>query len=98
MTFAKVVADSGLAKTELAVLYGVSRQTIHGWTFIGPPREGTLLARQAEVITAALCNAIDKGVLPLNLSRAIPSQRDLRKSRVGRMAVTLSNLKPAPAK
>lgn len=96
MTFAKVIADSGLTKVELSTLYGVSRQTIHGWTFVGPPREGTLLARQAEVITAALCNAIDKGVLPLNLSRAITPQKELRRSRVQRMAVTLHNLRPAP--
>ena len=98
MTFAKVISDSGLAKTELAVLYGVSRQTIHGWAFVGPPRAGTLLARQAEVITAALCNAIDKGVLPLNLSRVLSPQKELRKARVQRMAVTLGNLRPAPAK
>lgn len=98
MTFKRVVAHSGLAKTELATLYGTTRQTIHNWTFVGPPREGTLFARQAEAITQALCTAMDKGLLPLKLSNLTSPQKEMWKARVKRMARTLANLKPVPVK
>lgn len=91
--FARVLGESGLAKTELARLYGVSRQTIHYWSKVGPPREGTYTARMAETITKALISAVEKRVLPLGAMDA-----DVRRSRIARMAVTLGNLKPAAIK
>lgn len=93
MDFARVLAESGLSKIDLAELYGVSRQTIHGWTFIGPPRANSLLARQAEVITAALLVAVDRGLLPLEAM-----DKDARRERVKKMAARLQGLKPAPAR
>lgn len=93
MDFARVLAESGLSKIDLAELYGVSRQTIHGWTFIGPPRANSLLARQAEVITAALLVAVDRGLLPLEAM-----DKDAQRERVKKMAARLQGLKPAPAR
>lgn len=94
MTIKRVVAGSGLTKKELAILYGTSRQTIHAW-YLGtsPPREGSLLARQAEVITQALLNSIEKGLLPFPAMA-----KEARKARIARMAQTLQGLKPAPVK
>lgn len=93
MDFARVLAESGLSKIDLAELYGVSRQTIHGWAFVGPPRANSLLARQAEVITAALLVAVDRGLLPLEAM-----DKDARRERVNKMAARLQGLKPAPAR
>ena len=93
MDFARVLAESGLSKIDLAELYGVSRQTIHGWAFVGPPRANSLLARQAEVITAALLVAVDRGLLPLEAM-----DKDARRERVKKMAARLQGLKPAPAR
>ncbi len=93
MDFARVLAESGLSKIDLAELYGVSRQTIHGWAFVGPPRANSLLARQAEVITAALLLAVDRGLLPLEAM-----DKDARRERVKKMAARLQGLKPAPAR
>ena len=94
MTIKRVGAGSGLTKKELAILYGVSRQTIHSWAEgTSPPREGSLLARQAEAITLALLNLISNGGLPF------PAMvKEARRSRVERMAKTLQGLKPAAAK
>ncbi len=92
MTFKRVIRDSGLTKTELAALYETSRQTIHAWVATGHTgREGSLVARQAEVITQALVNSIDRGLLPM---RAM--DKEARQARITRMAKTLHNLKPAP--
>jgi len=93
MNFARVLAESGLTKIELGEMYGVSRQTIHGWAFVGPPRVGSLLARQAEVITQALVVAIDKQLLPL-----AAMDKAVRRERVTKMAARLQGLKPAPAR
>jgi hypothetical protein len=93
MTFDRVLRESGLTKIELAILYGVSRQTIHGWAFIGPPRANSLLARQAEVITNALNNAISKRLLPFE---AMDKER--RRDRIEKMAQKLQGLKPAPVR
>ena len=93
MTFAKVLDYSGLTKIELASLYGVSRQTIHGWAGSSPPRAGSLLARQAESITAALVKAIDARQLPFS-----PIDKELRRARIAKMAARLQELKPAPVR
>jgi hypothetical protein len=45
----------------------------------------------ATVITRALNGALDKRILPLG-----PMDRNVRIVRVGKMAVTLQNMKPAP--
>lgn len=94
MTIKRVVANSGLTKKELAILYGVSRQTIHSWDQgTSPPREGSLLARQAEAITLALLNLISNGGLPFPAM-----MKEARKARVERMAKMLANIKPTPPK
>lgn len=93
MSFHRVLNESGLTKIELATMYGVSRQTIHAWAFIAPPRYNSLLARQAEVITAALNATIDKRLLPL-----APMEKEARAARVEKMAEKLQGLKPAPAR
>ena len=93
MTFARVLDTSGLTKKDLAQLYGVSRQTIHGWAFVGPPRAGSLLARQAEVITQALVAAIERGLLPLEAM-----DKTARRERILKMAARLQGLKPAPVR
>ena len=91
--FQRVLDHSGLARVELASIYGVTRQSIHYWATKGPPREGTYTARMAEVITDALVASIEKGILPL------PSMsRDRRTARVARMAEISQALKPAPLK
>lgn len=97
MTFARVTRESGLTPSELAKLYGVSRQSVHNWINNGPPDAGIpgaagLLGRQAATITAALENAIDKKILPFG---AIDKEK--RKERIARMAARLQNLSPAPA-
>ena len=91
MTFKNIEKSTGLTKVELALLYGVSRQTIHSWQKVGPPREGTYTARMAETITRGLAGAVERGVLPLPAM-----DKGKRRARVERMAVTLQNLKPAP--
>ena len=54
---------------------------------------GTLAARQAEVITAALLASIDKKLLPFGAM-----DKEARKARVKKMSTTLQGLKPAPVK
>lgn len=91
MNFARVLAESGLTKIDLAVLYETSRQTIHAWAAGGAPRAGSLLARQAESITQALIVAIDRGLLPLEAM-----DKDARRERILKMATKLHGLRPAP--
>ena len=93
MTFSLVLANSGLSKGELASLYGVSRQTIYCWKDGVLPRANTTLARQAEVITAALVNSIGLKILPLGAMAS-----GARKARIASMAKTLQSLKLAPIK
>jgi DNA-binding XRE family transcriptional regulator len=88
----RVVRDSGLNKSELAALYGVSRQTLYTWLDDQPPRPGSLQARLAEAITATILAAIDKRALPL-----VPTDVRQRRERIAKMRDTLQNLKPAPA-
>jgi len=89
--FPGVLQGAGLTRSELAALYGVSRQTIHAWITGGAPRGYT--ARMASVITAALLNSIERKVLPF-----AAVSREVRAARIARMAKTLQSLKPAPAK
>jgi hypothetical protein len=89
MNFARVLAESGLSKIELAALYGISRQSIHGWAIGRPPRG--LLARQAETITQALLALLDKRVLPMEAM-----DKGARRARIEKMAAKLQGLKPAP--
>jgi hypothetical protein len=93
MNFARVLTESGLTKIDLAAIYGVSRQTVHAWSFTAPPRANSLLARQAEVITQALILAIDRGVLPLEAT-----DRATRQEHIAKMAEKLQGLKLAPTK
>ena len=90
--FRRVAKDAGLTKVELALIYGVSRQTLHYWLHEGPPRAGTYLWRMAKVITAALIIALDKGLLPLSGSLS----KEKRAARVASIAKTSQSLKPAP--
>ena len=89
--FTSVLKGAGLTRSELATLYGVSRQTIHAWIGGTAPRGYT--ARMESVITAALLSAIERKVLPF-----AAVSREVRAARIARMAKTLQSLKPAPAK
>ena len=91
MSFSRVLTESGLSKIELGILYSVSWQTIHTWAAGGFPRENSLLARQAEVITNALLVGINRGLLPLG-----DMDKTARRARVNKMAAQLQGLKPAP--
>lgn len=91
MQFARVLTESGLSKIELGILYSVSRQTIHTWAAGGIPRENSLLARQAEVITNALLASVGRGLLPLGTM-----DKRVRRERINKMAAQLQGLKPAP--
>lgn len=91
--FNRVLFNSGLTKAELAKLYGVSRPTIYAWAKGAGPWPGTLAARRVDAITAALCSAIDRKVLPLRAASP-----EWRAARVAKMTVTLQNLKPAVPK
>jgi DNA-binding XRE family transcriptional regulator len=93
MTFQRVVAHSGLTKSELAYLYGVSRQTIYDWADGKRSRKPSYTVRIAETITAVLVSAIDRHILPLK-----PMSRDARAAGIARLAKTLQDLKPAPIK
>ena len=90
MSFQRVLDAAGLTKIELAVLYGVSRQTVHTWASGGKPRPGSYTARMAEVITRALIQALDRKLLPLGAM-----DKPAREARVKKMSLTLQQLKPA---
>ena len=92
MSFKRVLQGGGFSKTEIAVLYGVSRQTVHTWASGGNPRPGSYTERMAKVITTALVGAMDKRILPLGAM-----EREARVARIHKMSVTLQSLKPAPA-
>ena len=93
MTFARVAAQSGLTYSELAQLYGVSRQALHYWRTKAPPRVGSHTARMAETVTKALNIAIDRKILPLR-----EMNKTARAAWITRMAVGLQNSKLAPLK
>lgn len=88
--FKRVVATAGLTKTELARVYGVSRQTIYGWLDGAPPRGEGYTARMAVAITHGILSAVQRKVLPM---RAVNAAE--RKRRVDKMATMLQSLKPA---
>jgi hypothetical protein len=91
--FRRVVAEAKLTHVEQALLYGVSRQTIHYWIKTAPPREGSYTARMAQAITEKLVIALDKKLLPFSGSLA----KDMRAARIARMADSFQGLKLAPA-
>ena len=93
MTFARVIRESGLTKSELAFLYGVSRQTIYDWVDGKHIRKPSYTVRIAETITAVLVSAIDRKILPLK-----PMSKEARAAGIARLAKTLQDLKPAPIK
>lgn len=61
--FLKVVSKSGLSKTELALVYATSRQTIYNQLSGGEPTSHVLI-RQWNHVSTGLQRAIDKRVLP----------------------------------
>lgn len=86
--FKAVFEDSGLTKSELAELYGVSRQTIYDWyTQDSAPAQKTLVAKE-NAYTTGLFNALSKGVLPIRTGR----DSKLRKERIQAMAKALHAL------
>jgi len=99
MTLARVIADSGLAITEVASLYGVSRQTIYSWEQGRVPRDKQPHSRGSAyyaawrfaAVTHALLQAIDKRLLPLPAM-----DKAARKVRIAKMTEKLKGLKPAP--
>jgi DNA-binding XRE family transcriptional regulator len=93
VSFQEVLGAAGFTKVELAVLYGVSRQTIHTWSDGGAPRPGSYTARMATTITKALLVAVAGRLLPLGAMA-----KEARAARIKRMAGTLQLLKPAPAR
>lgn len=86
--FRKVFTGSGLTKSELAGLYGVTRQTIYDW-YRGPsvPKQHAVVHREA-AYTPAILRAIDHGILPL---RPTPD-KEQRAERVRSMAKALHSL------
>lgn len=85
--FNRVFEGSGLTKSELASLYGVSRQTIYDWyTGESAPTQKALAVRES-LYTSGLASAIDRGVLPIRTRDA-----KLRKERVLAMAQALHTL------
>ena len=85
--FVVVFSQSGLTKSELASLYGVSRQTIYDWyTGASAPTQKALATRE-ELYTNGLASAIDRGVLPIRVKDA-----KLREQRVLAMAQALHAL------
>lgn len=65
-TFKRVFEESGFTKSELAKLFGVSRQTIYSWyDNIAPKQAG--LTTKVNIYSTAIVATIDKGVLPLRV-------------------------------
>lgn len=87
----RVLSGSGLTHPELAELYGVTRQTIWGWTRGRAPRGAA--ARSAAAVTKALENAMDRSLLPLAVTTS-----DERRGRIRSMVKVLRELKPVPIK
>ena len=91
MTTPRVLVHSGLTHPELALLYGVTRQTIWGWAKGRAPRGAA--ARSALAVTKALENAMDRSLLPLAATAP-----DARRERIKSMTKILRELKPVPIK
>ncbi len=88
--FQRVLSESKLTRSEVAQLYGVTRQAVHYWVTTAPPK-ATITGRMADTITRALLNALDRGALPMG-----SASKDVRRSRIKSMAAKLQSLKPAP--
>ena len=89
MTPPRPLLASGLSNPELALLYGVSRQTIWGWAKGRVPRGAA--ARSALAVTKALESAMDRSLLPLAASSS-----DERRARIKSMVKILREMKPVP--
>lgn len=61
--FNRAVKESGLTKTELSLLFEVSRQQIYNLVAGAKPRSG-IATRRANIYSSAICALIDKKVLP----------------------------------
>lgn len=70
--FRKVMDESGLTKSELAGLFGASRQTMYAWRDHAPQQR--TLAERAEKYTNGLLAAIQRNLLPLPATLT-PAQR-----------------------
>ena len=91
--FRTVTLLAGLTNGEIAVLYGVSRQTVYDWLHSRVPIEGSPRDRMAYTITKALLNALGNKALPLPAMDTA-----LRREKVAGMAKRLQNLKPVAVK
>ncbi len=60
----KAIESAG-GQSELGRRIGVKQQTIHYWVTTAVPHNNSITSRLAEVITRALVNALDRGILPL---------------------------------
>ena len=84
--FARVFDESGLTKTEIADIYGVSRQTVYAWySGSSAPLQRTVVAKE-QLYTRALITALDKRLLPL------PRNPAQRKERLLKMRQALHDL------
>jgi predicted DNA-binding protein YlxM (UPF0122 family) len=90
--FLSVLEDSGLSKGEVAILYGVSRQTIYNWIDGGEPTQ-SFIVRYAAATTKGIKSACRANLLPFP-AVLTPFQR---KKRLNAMVQHLHILaKPAP--
>ena len=88
LQFARVFENAGLTKDELAVLYGVSRQTLYGWYNGTSLPKQAVLARRADIYSKALTVVISKGVLPFPANLSKPD----RDARLLKMAQSMHDL------
>lgn len=91
MTAPRPLLAAGLTNPELALLYGVSRQTIWGWVKGRAPRGAA--ARSALAVTKALESAMDRSLLPLAATSG-----EERQARIKSMVKILREMKPVPIK
>lgn len=78
--FEQVIERSGLTKSELALLYDTTRQTIYNWINGGEP-SNRLLVRFYNKVSTGLGKAIVRKLLPYNVNIS----KEERKQRVGAM-------------
>lgn len=74
--FKRVYKRTMLSKAELALLYGVTRQTIYNWINGGEPTQGFVL-KHAEEMTRILNAMLDKQLLPF--SKALTKERRIER-------------------
>lgn len=82
--FKQVVDKSGLNKTELATVYGTTRQTIYNWLAGGEPNNEVLI-RTFNRVTTGILKAFAKKLLPFGVGLS----REERSKRVATMVATL---------